>query len=70
MTEREFTERCADELQGLMRMAAQQACDSYNWHLFVEHMLEQDSDEGSRSGTKRVLGSDLYNELQKFKTEK
>lgn len=76
MTKREFTERCANECTGVIQMAAKHAidmnfCDGINACAgsdeFVREMLEQDSDEGSRSGTKRVLGPTLYAELQKFK---
>jgi hypothetical protein len=77
MTKREFTEACAEKCTGLIQAAAKAAIikdantnHSDNWGslLFVNEMLEQDSDEGSRSGTKRVLGEELYAELQKFKT--
>lgn len=77
MTKREFTEACAERLTGIYQMAAQGVIDR-DYHdggdffsqKFVDELLEQDSDEGSRSGTKRVLGEELYAELQKFKTEK
>lgn len=79
MTKKEFTRACSENCTGVIQMAAKHAldmdfCDGINANTgsnaFVSEMLEQDSDEGSRAGTKRVLGEDLYNELQKFKTEK
>lgn len=69
MTKREFTEACMKHCTGVIRMAACHARLVEQEEAFVHELIEQDSDEGSRSGTKRVLGEELYAELQKFKTE-
>lgn len=68
MTIKKFTEACADEITGLLSGAAQHACDTNNHGLFVNELIEQDNDPGSRSGTERALGPKLYAELQKIKS--
>lgn len=66
-TKNDFAFYCASRTTGMIRFTAVKAYVNGMSDLFVQHMLEQDSDEGSRSGTKRVLGPTLYAELQKFK---
>jgi len=67
MTSFEFTMACEARLTGVIKVAASHALNTSREDQFIEELLEQDSDEGSRSGTKRILGEELYNELQKFK---
>lgn len=68
MTEYDFTRECAKRCTGVVQASAFVALNSGQSKLFVQEMLEQDSDEGSRSGTKHALGDELYAELQNFKT--
>lgn len=74
MTKQQFTHECMISLTGVYQMAAIHALNldrldatSYGSNKFVSELLEQDSDLGSVSGTKRVLGEELYEALQTFK---
>lgn len=69
MTKKDFAFQCSFKTTGVVRVAAAYSYINGKEELFVQEMLEQDSDDGSRSGTKRVLGPTLYNDLQKFKAE-
>lgn len=67
MTKQEFTKACAEQITGILKAGAIVAYKTGNHDLFVQELIEQDSDEGSRSGTARALGPDLYEKLQSFK---
>lgn len=69
MTKKDFAFQCSFKTTGVIRVAAAHSYINGKEEVFVQEMLEQDSDDGSRSGTKRVLGPTLYKELQKFKSE-
>lgn len=63
----DFAFYCSSRTTGVIRVAATHAFITGQSKEFVQEMIEQDNDEGSRSGTKRVLGPTLYNALQKLK---
>jgi hypothetical protein len=75
MTKQQFTYECSQRCTGVIQMAAKHSLDvdhlddytDSGSNKFVAELLEQDSDAGSISGTKRVLGEELYAALQKFK---
>ncbi|MGL4598512.1 MAG: hypothetical protein ACRCYO_13425 [Bacteroidia bacterium] len=66
-TTNDFAFYCASRTTGIIRISAAQSFITGKSDVFVAEMIEQDSDEGSRSGTKRALGPTLYQALQKFK---
>jgi hypothetical protein len=67
MTTEEFTYQCSLHVKGIIGFTAKMCNESGEHKKFVQEMIEQDSDEGSRSGTERVLGPKLYAALQTFK---
>lgn len=67
MTKSDFAFQCSFRTTGVIRVAAAHSYINDKADVFVQEMIEQDSEEGSKSGTRRILGPTLYEALQKFK---